>query len=215
MGPYSHIIWDWNGTLLNDAWLCREAINCILRRRSLPELSPGRYQEIFTFPLEGYYRAAGFDFEREPFAVVGAEFLEEYHRRLPECTLHEDVVPAFEAARRGGARQALLSAYQHDALHRAMVHFSLEDRFEWVWGVEGHHAEGKIKRGEALLHEMRCPPASTLLIGDTAHDVEVAEAMGVACALLDRGNQSRSRLESTGHPVFSDLHELQIWIANR
>ncbi|NCY21717.1 HAD family hydrolase, partial [bacterium] len=33
---YRHLIWDWNGTLLDDAWLCREIMNGQLRRRGLP-----------------------------------------------------------------------------------------------------------------------------------------------------------------------------------
>ena len=45
--PYRHLIWDWNGTLLDDAWLCREIMNGQLRRRGLPELSTERYEEKF------------------------------------------------------------------------------------------------------------------------------------------------------------------------
>ena len=28
--PIRHIFWDWNGTLLDDAWLCRDVMNGIL-----------------------------------------------------------------------------------------------------------------------------------------------------------------------------------------
>ncbi|MDH5646585.1 MAG: hypothetical protein OEZ01_11285, partial [Candidatus Heimdallarchaeota archaeon] len=30
---YEHIIWDWNGTLLDDAWLCVEIMNSMLAKR--------------------------------------------------------------------------------------------------------------------------------------------------------------------------------------
>ena len=33
MGNYRHVIWDWNGTLLDDAWLCVEVLNGLLARR--------------------------------------------------------------------------------------------------------------------------------------------------------------------------------------
>jgi len=215
MKPYTHIIWDWNGTLLNDAWLCREAVNVLLERRGMPLLSLERYQEIFDFPLPKYYAAAGFNFEVEPFDLVGSEFLEEYHRRLPECDLHQDIHETLDAAEAAGCRQALLSAYQHDALQRAMERYRLTHRFEWVWGVNGHHAEGKIARGQALFEEMRCPADTTLLIGDTGHDAEVARAMGVECVLLARGNQARHRLLAHGVKVFDDLHSLRKHLEER
>ena len=60
-----HIIWDWNGTLLDDKWLCVESINQALQKRNLPELSDDRYMEVFTFPVQEYYKAVGFDFDKE------------------------------------------------------------------------------------------------------------------------------------------------------
>ena len=40
---YRHIIWDWNGTLLDDAWLCVEILNEILRRRNEQPVTHERY----------------------------------------------------------------------------------------------------------------------------------------------------------------------------
>ena len=84
---YRHLIWDWNGTLLDDAWLCREIMNGQLRRRSLPVLSQKKYEEIFDFPVEKYYRALGFDWGRESFQEAGTEFIVEYEQRKKECSL--------------------------------------------------------------------------------------------------------------------------------
>lgn len=67
---YKHIIWDWNGTLFYDAWLCVEIINQILRKRVLPVITPEHYQKIFDFPLIEYYRKLPFDFSVEPFAEI-------------------------------------------------------------------------------------------------------------------------------------------------
>ena len=67
MKKYNHIIWDWNGTLLDDRWLCVEAINQSLYKRKMPTLSESEYKDIFCFPVEDYYKNIGFDFEKEPF----------------------------------------------------------------------------------------------------------------------------------------------------
>jgi len=68
------IIWDWNGTLLDDAEICLEAINIMLKKRHLPELSMERYRDVFTFPVIEYYREVGFDFTLEAWDPVATEF---------------------------------------------------------------------------------------------------------------------------------------------
>ena len=51
---YQHIIWDWNGTLLNDVKLCADIMNNLLKTRSLPTITLEKYREIFTFPVKDY-----------------------------------------------------------------------------------------------------------------------------------------------------------------
>ena len=46
-----HVIWDWNGTLLDDAVLCVEVMNVVLARRKLPPLTAERYADRFRFPV--------------------------------------------------------------------------------------------------------------------------------------------------------------------
>jgi phosphoglycolate phosphatase len=65
--PFSSIIWDWNGTLLNDIDFCVKTINNLLIKRGLPKLSNGNYREVFSFPVKDYYRKIGFDFSKEDF----------------------------------------------------------------------------------------------------------------------------------------------------
>jgi phosphoglycolate phosphatase len=87
LSVYRHLIWDWNGTLLDDAWLCRDIMNGQLRKRGLPTLSAERYEAIFDFPVEGYYRKVGFDWRKESFEEAGTEFIVEYEKRKTECRL--------------------------------------------------------------------------------------------------------------------------------
>ena len=70
---YSHILWDWNGTLLDDAWLCVDVMNSMLTERKLQPLTLQRYRDIFSFPVKDYYLLLGFDFEKEPFETPEAK----------------------------------------------------------------------------------------------------------------------------------------------
>ena len=99
---YEHVIWDWNGTLLDDAWLCVDIMNGLLSARGLSLLTPQRYAQVLTFPLADYYRELGFDFDREPFETLGAEFIREYERRRLECGLRGGALKVLGEVRAAG-----------------------------------------------------------------------------------------------------------------
>ena len=56
---YKHIIWDWNGTLVDDTWLCVEIINKLLKKRNLKLVTIDDYKEKFMFPVREYYIELG------------------------------------------------------------------------------------------------------------------------------------------------------------
>ena len=68
---YKHIIWDWNGTLLDDVDIVIDCMNSLLKKRNLPLLHVDKYKDIFTFPVKDYYSQLGFDFTTEPFEKTG------------------------------------------------------------------------------------------------------------------------------------------------
>lgn len=205
---HRHLIWDWNGTLLNDAWLCRHAANVLLERRRLPPMSEERYMEIFGFPLEEYYQKAGFRFDTESFEAVGLEFMAIYEHQLPSCHLRDGARDFLRAWRASGRSQAVLSAQQHDLLGRTLAHHRILAEFDLVLGVDSHYARGKIAQGAVLMERLRWKPAETVLVGDTLHDADVARAIGVDMILLDGGNQSVPRLAASGLPVARDIPHL-------
>lgn len=207
---YRHLIWDWNGTLLDDAWLCREIMNQQLHRRGLPVLSAERYEEIFDFPVEKYYRAVGFDWSRESFQEAGTEFIVEYERRKQECTLQPGGKALLADLAAGGWSQAVLSAYSHHTLEQFLGHFGVRQHFRSVAGSRDHYAAGKVGHGLKMLEELHVSPRETLLIGDTTHDAEVARAMGVDCVLVPCGHNSRIRLAGCGVPVVENLAALRL-----
>ena len=75
---YKHIMWDWNGTLVDDAWLCVEIMNKSLEKRNLQTITVEDYRQVFKFPVKDYYVELGFDFQSEPFEVCGLEFIDAF-----------------------------------------------------------------------------------------------------------------------------------------
>ena len=53
------VIWDWNGTLLDDLQLCLRLLNEMLEEDGCPNrYDLAAYREIFGFPVVDYYRRA-------------------------------------------------------------------------------------------------------------------------------------------------------------
>ena len=127
---YSHIIWDWNGTLLNDAWLCVDVMNGLLEEYDLPVSTLERYRAIFDFPVKDYYEKLGFDFSKDPFEKVGMEFMIRYNQRQKETGLHKEVLDVLEFIHRKGYRQSILSAREQNELRKETA--DLVEGFEMI-----------------------------------------------------------------------------------
>jgi len=85
------IIWDWNGTLLNDVDICIDTMNQLLGKRKYKPLNKYRYLEIFTFPVRNYYSKAGFNFSSEPFDKIAIEFIDIYQEKLKSASVFPEV----------------------------------------------------------------------------------------------------------------------------
>lgn len=211
---YKHIIWDWNGTLLNDVNFCRNIINRILRQNNLKELSLNDYREIFTFPVQNYYEAAGLDFSRTPFEVLGKDFMIEYEENKLNCNLFEGVKELLSRIKEQGIKQSVLSAYKEDNLISILKAYDLYNYFDFVVGSDNIYAGGKIHLGLQLIQRLNLSGKNILFIGDTLHDYEVAKAMGVDVILISSGHQAKSKLNINGALVLDDIRELNNLLFN-
>jgi len=207
-----HIIWDWNGTMLDDRWLTIAAMNIVLARRNMAELTEDRYLQLFTFPVIEYYRRLGFDFDKEPFSVSGSEFINEYNARAFEPQLHDGIIDLIAELNENGVSHSILSASSQKILNKLAKHHNIDHYFIAVLGQDNHYAYGKIETGKMWINKLGIAPKNTLFIGDTEHDLEVANAIGSHCALLSWGHSSTERLENRGINVFDAMSDLKSWI---
>ena len=209
MATNRHIIWDWNGTLLDDTWLCVEVLNALLRRRGRGPITTSDYRQHFRFPVVHFYEYLGFDTDTDTFETVSHEFIAAYEARwLEECRLYPQVGHILEAFRQNGMRQSILSAAKQEALEIGIHHYGIRHFFSDLVGADNIFAHGKVEQGRRWINGLACDPTSIVLIGDTLHDLEVARAIGCRCILLSHGHFSAERLEASGAPVAHSLGEL-------
>ena len=207
---YRHVIWDWNGTLLDDLDLCVEAMNTVLARRGLPPLDRARYQAVFDFPVRDYYARLGLPVDDASFHQLSVEFIAAYEARRLEPLLQPGAGPMLAAISARGLTQSILSAYKHDALQVVVAHHGLAGHFHTLSGLDNIYAHSKVALGHACLAALQLPAREVLLIGDTLHDLTVARELGIDCALVAHGHHPSSRLRAATAHVFDNLAQLAL-----
>lgn len=222
MASIRHLIWDFNGTLLDDVSCCLGALATLLEERALPPITSDRYREEFGFPVRDFYRGLGFDLEREDFHALSRVFIARYLERITEARAH---LGAHEALRYVASRaiaQSVLSAMEHTMLTDLLERYELRAPMRHIRGLPDLSASSKVELGRALLTEIGEPPESVVVIGDTLHDHETAIALGCRAVLVTQGHQTRERIEramrahdhtgARGPVIVDSLAEVVDWL---
>ncbi|MBR6525388.1 MAG: HAD family hydrolase [Clostridia bacterium] len=201
-----HIIWDWNGTLLNDVQYGITLINRLLREYHKPELeSIQAYHRVFTFPVKNYYAAIGFG--DDIFDEVAVKWMDAYMKDEACCPLRTGAVEIANLFHSKNIRQVVISASKLSNLHIQMASRPYFSFFDAPRGLGDIYAGSKIDISLDWMKTSGAKPENTLLIGDTLHDKAVADALSCRCILVENGHQSREALLQSGAAVARDLFE--------
>ena len=203
---YDTIIWDWNGTLLDDLELSIKAVNILLKERDLPILTLDRYKDIFGFPVINYYEKAGFDFSKEPFEIPARQYVKLYASGESDLKLFPDVIDTLSFFKDNNYRQIVLSAMKEDNLRKMISNAGISHFFDGIFGIKDNYAREKVSIGKQVVENLNLNPEKCLMIGDTLHDAEVAEQCGFDCILFSGGHVAKQRLETTGFKII-DQHK--------
>jgi phosphoglycolate phosphatase len=205
---FSQVVWDWNGTLLDDHEHCIRIMNGLLREHGLMELDVARYRSVFDFPVRRYYERLGFALDEDRWLELAGRFIGEYERGVHACKLHAGATESLSELAERGIGNTILSAARRASVVDLLGHYGVREYFDDVVGLDNDYAAGKTELGVEWLKRVEAPPDSILLVGDTVHDFEVAEAMGIRCVLVASGHHARDKLERCGCPVVSRLTDL-------
>lgn len=206
--PFKHIIWDWNGTLLDDISLTVEVLNEQFREIGYQEISVETHRVHFEIPVKNYYRKLGINPEGLHFEQLAKEFHRIYETKVRSTVLHVGVQETLQNLSAKGVSHSVLSAHPHHLLFDILSHFGIKEIFESIRGQKVGGGGDKTMEGKKLVEELNYETNEILLVGDTTHDFEVARALGIKCVLVSHGHQSRARLASHGVAVVDTLAEI-------
>ena len=142
---YTHLFWDFNGTVYDDVQAGMVSTNIMLEERGLPKINGiDDYREIFDFPIKEYYKRLGFDFSVEPYEVLAPLWVDIYNEKTKNAETMDGVRETILKVRELGVAQVIFSATEVEMLRRQLTELGIIGYFEEVLGLDNIHAESKL-----------------------------------------------------------------------
>ena len=185
-----YILWDWNGTLLDDTQAALDTLNIMLVRRGAKPIDMAFYRDHFAFPVKPFYKSIGVCLENEDWDALAREYHDLYAEQPKR--LNRETIAALEKVKAAGVRQSIISALRQDLLDEATAAYGVSPYMDCIYGVDNLDGASKIDRALELL--TRLDGADPVIIGDSLHDKEVADALKVRCVLCGQGSHAAWRL---------------------
>ena len=209
---YKYIFWDWNGTLFNDTATCHLITNQLLKEMDLPEIELDYYRKKLRHPIKEFYREIITDDKDRGYEWFADRFHEIYELKRIECKLHDFAEDCIDYIKSKNGLQSILSAHPQNLLDSIIAHLSIGHHFTHIIGASDNLAAAKFREGETLMKLHNADPGRAVLIGDTQHDAEVAEMLGIDCILVAQGMQCKTRLSGLAYPIIDSLQELKAFL---
>ncbi len=200
-----HVVWDWNGTLLDDLEIVVEAVNVGVSAFGLGPLTVDSYRDHYTRPVKVFYdRLFGREVSAEEWRLLDSRFHDAYRDLLGRASLAAGAREALDLVADRGS-QSLLSMFPHAELVPLVGRHGIDSYFDRIDGLRGVPGDRKAAYLAAHLTELGVPPGDVLVVGDTPDDAAAAAHVGAPCVLYDNGSHHRAELERTGARVVASL----------
>lgn len=204
-----HIIWDFNGTLLNDTQLSLDVDNNVFEKLGIPAITLDDYKNNMTMPVRDFYSAVGVDYSVHSYETIARLWLDEFNQKAVGVGLVSGALDAIRFFHSQGRSQSVLSASYEPSLRKQCEALGLTPYMTDISGLEDESASKKTEIGRRQLRELGLEGRDVVLIGDMLTDAHLAEDLGADCILVSWGHNDLKRLLSSGLPVARDFGELE------
>ena len=208
---YNCLVWDWNGTIVDDvnASLC--SVNDMLIKRGLPTINIQQYYSYLDTPIYKFYEHL-FDLSKISFDVIQSEFTAGYDKHIGENPLNAGALELMEYFKNIGIRQIIVSSSSHKIVEEAANRLGVARYMNYISGSGDNAVGSKVQRAVSVINKVTKDYSRVVAVGDTLHDCQLANEIGADCVLVSTGHQSKQDLLTTGKPVIDSLYQLKNYI---
>jgi phosphoglycolate phosphatase len=208
MSEVKHIIWDWNGTLIDDVSLCVHILNSVLTDHGKEKISINQYRKTFFFPVSKFYESLSLPCSGEEYERLAQNYIKKYREEYKGCILHDHAFETIKSLKMLGVSQSIFSAGMQSDLEEFVNFYGLLDFMTVVDGANNIYAKGKGDRVHDHFIKVSHHADQVLFVGDTLHDAEVATSVGCDALLFEKGHFCEERLRNSPAQSFNNLLEV-------
>jgi phosphoglycolate phosphatase len=200
----STLVFDWNGTLLDDAEAICQTVNVFLNRFGKSPITMPTFREHCDLPFTAMYRNFGLtDAEIDILGGNGnALFHETYEPLADQALLREGAWEILQAAKQQNVRTLILSNHVIEPIRVQLRRLGIEDTITEVLAFKSRATQYKdINKGERLRLYMllnNLDPENTVIIGDMPEERAIASKLGLTSVSITGGFVSEPRLRASG-----------------
>ena len=211
---YRLVVFDWDGTLADSTDIIAEALRgaCADVGLPVPDAASARY--VIGLGLRDALAHVAPALPPERYPELSLHYRRRFLARDPEIPLFAGARELLDELADAGYLLAVATGKTRIGLDRAMAASGLAGRFHATRCAD----ESRPKpHPEMLLHLMDAlavTPASTLMIGDTTHDLELARDAGADAVAVTYGAHPPEGLVRLGpRATVHSMQELRAWLA--
>lgn len=205
---YKHIFWDFNGTIIDDVHNALACVNDMLLRKDMKPITLKEYYDYVETPIVNFYYRI-LPPQEVVFSEISKSYHEDYARHLEETTLADGAKELLEFFKEKGVHQYIITSNFIDETIDLTKKFGVHHLFDAILGADNTLAESKIERAKAFFDLKKINPNEAIFIGDTLHDLETANALGIDCVLVAYGHQGRKLLEEHNAFTVQNLEDVK------
>ncbi|HZD23915.1 MAG TPA: HAD family hydrolase [Acidimicrobiia bacterium] len=203
-----HVVWDWNGTLLDDLPIVIEAVNRSIAPFGEGPIDADGYRDHYTRPVKQFYDSLfGRAITEGEWKRLNTSFHDYYFGLADAADLAPDALAAMDRLSDAGWGQSLLSMSPQDWLERIVARFDIDHRFELISGLSGPTGGLKAQHLDGHMRKLKLSGSQVVVVGDTPDDVAAARHVGASAILFHGGSHHLDHLLDHQVPIAETLIE--------
>ncbi|MHB8668650.1 MAG: HAD-IA family hydrolase [Burkholderiales bacterium] len=208
------LVFDWDGTLMNSADAIIASIQASCRDLGLPVPERERAAHVIGLGLKDALAYVAPTLPPDDYAKLAQRYRHHYLARDPDIELFPGMREMLVGLKDRGHRLAVATGKSRAGLERVFEATRLKPYFDASRCADETHSKPHPAMLQELMQELSVEPAATLMIGDTAHDLQMALSAGVAALAVSYGAHPRENLTGFNPLACVDTpQELAPWLA--
>ncbi len=205
------IVFDWDGTLFDSTALIARCIQSACADLGVAVPSDKDASYVIGMGLIEALQHAAPGLARDRYPELGQRYRHHYFAKQHEIVLFEGTLPMLHALKERNHWLGVATGKSRQGLNEALTTVELHGLFDATRTADETASKPHPRMLIELMREFGAEPERTLMIGDTTHDLQLAQNAGVASIGVSYGAHEPAAFAefATRHVAHStaDLHQ--------